>query len=439
MLARARRADHQPLQAEGWACLLFVASLGLNMFSGQWSRLHVPLPLDRLVLLAAIGFFLAGDQRDRRLRQVLSGQGARLALFALFGGWATASALTVGTLTDRNAAFALADRVLVPLLLFFLAPLVVSTEREYRILLRGLVIFGAYLGLTSVLAVLGPHALVFPSYINDQSLGLGPGRARGPSIEAVGTGVDLVVFGFAAALLAYRPGRRSRLIGTAVAGLCFLGAFMTFTRSVWLAVALAVLVAAVKFPAYRRALGLSVVALVGFLLLVVVAVPSVLQSATGRAGTTRSIIDRAYTYEAAIEMVRAHPLFGVGWGRFLDNVPDYVWQSDSGPFTNVRIEAHNVLLARAAELGVPGLVLVVLCLAVGPVATLVVDRAPGAVAGEIHVIACVAVCAWFAAAMLSPMSYPLPNALCWGLGGLALFWNRRSRRPRSARALVGVG
>ncbi len=438
MRARARRADHQPRTAEGWACLLFVASLGLNLFSGQWSRLHVPLPLDRLVLLAAIVCFLAGEQCARRLREVLSGQAARLVLFALFGAWASASALAVGTLTDRNAAFALADRVLVPLLLFFLAPLVISTEREFQVLLRGLVVFGAYLGLTSVLTVLGPHALVFPSYINDQSLGLGAGRARGPSIEAVGTGVDLVVFGFAGALFAARRVGRPRLVGTAVAAVCFLGAFLTFTRSVWLAVALAVVVVALKFPAYRRALGVSVLALAGFLVLIVLAVPSVLQSATGRAGNTRSIIDRAYTYEAALSMVRSHPFFGVGWGRFLDNVPGYVWQSDSGPFTNVRIEAHNVLLARAAELGVPGLLLIVLCLAVGPVTTLVGtstrDRA-----GEIHLIACVAVCAWFAAAMLSPMSYPLPNELCWGLSGLSLFWNRRSLSPRPDLVLAGRG
>lgn len=432
-------AERGPSRAARAACLLFVVFLGLNMFSGQWSRLGVPLPMDRLVLVASMGCFLLCAESRERLGDVFAGQTTRVVLFGLFGAWATGSAVVVGSISDRDAAFALADRVLVPLFLFFFAPLVVATDRERDLLLKGLVVFGGYLGLTSVMSVLGPHALVFPRYINDASVGLGAGRARGPSVEAVGTGVDLVVFGFAATLLAFRSGRRSRTVGTVVAMVCFLGAFMTFTRSVWLAIAVSVVVVGAKFPALRRAVGVSVAVLAGVFALFLAAVPSVLHAATGRAGTTRSIIDRAYTYDAALHMVRTHPFFGVGWGRFLDNVPDYVWQSDSGPMTNVMIEAHNIFLARAAELGVPGLLLVVGCVLVGPAAVLATGRPRGQVETEIQVIAVVAVCAWFAAAMLSPMSYPLPNAMAWGLSGLALSWARRGRDARAGLALVGAG
>jgi putative inorganic carbon (HCO3(-)) transporter len=115
-----------------------------------------------------------------------------------------------------------------------------------------------------------------------------------------------------------------------------------------------------------------------------------------------------------------HPFTGVGWGRFLDRVTVYVWQADLAPLTNVRIEAHNIFLARAAELGMPGLILLLLSVALGPVCVVFARQAKDRVTSEAQVLAVIAACAWFMPAMLSPMSYPLPNAMAWGLAGLAI-------------------
>jgi putative inorganic carbon (HCO3(-)) transporter len=433
-----RRSSRGRPSARTLACLLFVLTLGLALFSGQWSRLGIPVPLDRACLAASMVCFLASDGGRRRWGQVFRGQQVRVWLFGLLALWTTLSAFWAGTLLERDPLFALADRVVVPLVLFFYAPLVVRTGRDFHLLLVGLTVFGAYLGFTAVMAAVGPSALVFPRYVADASVGLAVGRARGPSAEAVGTGVDLVVLGAAAGLLALRSRRVGRWAGAAVGLLCFVAAFMTFTRSVWLGAVLAIVVTAVKFARFRRVVGAGLAALVALLVLVLAAVPGVLASVTGRAGTTRSVSDRQYTYEAAIDMLRAHPVSGVGWGRFLDHVSEYVWQAETGPITNVHIEAHNIVLARGAELGVPGLVLIVACVVVGPLAVLRARESSDRLTAQVQVLATVAVCAWFAAAMLSPMSYPLPNALAWGFAGLALLQVRLpagpEQRPGPARS-----
>lgn len=380
----------------------------------------MPLPVDRLVLVASIACYLGSRGGAERLVDLLRRQMLRVAVFVLLGGWAVASALAVGTLFERDSAFALADRLLVPLLLFLYTPLVVRSARDVRLLLAGLTCFGAYLGFTAVMAAVGPAAGVFPRYINDASLGLAFGRARGPSIEAVGTGVNLLVFGAAAGLLAAHQRGPRRALAVLVAALCFTGAFLTYTRSVWLGALLCVVLAAVKFARFRTgilgsAAGVAVL-VAGTLLLV----PGVLSSATGRASFARSVLDRQYTNEAALRMVGDHPLTGVGWGRFLDRVTSYVWQYDLVPITNVRIEAHNIFLSRAAELGIPGLILLVICVASGPVYVMFARQATDRLTSEVQLLAVVAACAWFAAAMLTPMSYPLPNAMAWGLAGLAI-------------------
>ncbi len=53
--------------------------------------------------------------------------------------------------------------------------------------------------------------------------------------------------------------------------------------------------------------------------------------------------------------------------KFLDVSTDWVRQADGYPITNVTIEVHNVFLGRAAELGIPGLVLWTACVVAGPI------------------------------------------------------------------------
>jgi O-antigen ligase len=59
---------------------------------------------------------------------------------------------------------------------------------------------------------------------------------------------------------------------------------------------------------------------------------------------------RLVIWRGALEMIKAHPFLGVGFGRFVDTIVDYA------ELDRPR-DAHNAYLITAAELGLPGLLL----------------------------------------------------------------------------------
>jgi putative inorganic carbon (hco3(-)) transporter len=158
-------------------------------------------------------------------------------------------------------------------------------------------------------------------------------------------------------------------------------------------------------------------------------VPGLHEDAASRAASSRSLEDRANTDAAALRVVEEHPLTGVGWMRFIDVSEDYVRQSDDIPLTNIHIEVHNVVLGRAAELGLPGAALWVLCLLAGPVAAALRPLSRSSDVEGWRLVLIAALTCWLVAIMVSPVPYPLPNDLVWLLGGLVAAGGRR--RPTS--------
>ncbi len=71
--------------------------------------------------------------------------------------------------------------------------MIYSTPGRRRWLLGALVVLGAYLGLTVLFEMAGPHALVWPKYILNPNYGIHGGRGRGPFADAVANGFGLYV------------------------------------------------------------------------------------------------------------------------------------------------------------------------------------------------------------------------------------------------------
>ena len=118
--------------------------------------------------------------------------------------------------TARAEQFELLERVgLLPFALFLVAPVVFETEKHRRILLGALVGLGAYLGFTALMETLNFRALVFPSFINDGSLGTHADRARGPFLEAVtnGAGLYVGIIGATIALITWSKPTRAPVRG----------------------------------------------------------------------------------------------------------------------------------------------------------------------------------------------------------------------------------
>jgi len=395
--------------------LVLLATIPADFISGNSKLLHFPLPPQRILLAVGI-LLLALDARPWRATRLRLRPVAVLA--AVFLAWTAWSASVAGTLTTSFGVFAMVDRLVVPIAAFLVAPVVFASTRDRQLLLKLLTVLGLYLGVTAVLEVLGPHALVWPRFIVDPTIGIQYGRARGPFVESEADGLVMSACGFAAGLLAWQVPGRWRQVGVLTIGASALGVLLTLTRSNWIGAIIATALAFLVVPRLRRwfvpiALG-GLVGVAGLLSFS----HTLNAKVTGRASTQRSVYDRLNTDDAALHIIHQHPLTGVGWERFIVVSSDYVRQARTYPITNIGIEVHNVFLGRAAELGLPGAALFVLVVLLGPVRALF-RPVTGEFAGW-RVAALGVVVTWLVCANLSPLPYSTANLLFWLIPGIAL-------------------
>jgi N-acetylglucosaminyldiphosphoundecaprenol N-acetyl-beta-D-mannosaminyltransferase len=383
----------------------------------------MPLPVDRLLLaLGVAGLILRAPielPRRPRIRFVH----VAVVVAALF---AVVSAYAVGSFTSRQGSFALLDRYgLIPFLSFLLAPIVFDTPQRRTILLGVLTICGAYLSLTALAEATGAHALVWPSYIVDPTVGIHANRARGPFVEAGALGVALWGCGVASLVLASSPPRPwLRAAGLVVAILCGLGVLFSLTRADWLAASVAgvvTLVAARELHRFVVPAILSCVLLVAGALAVV---PNLSEKVNAREQTQSPIWDRLNSDAAALRMIEAKPLLGFGWDSFRDESLPYYRIAASYPLTAVS-ELHNVFLSNAAELGLVG-GLAWLAALVAAVGAPIIRPPPAGMRVWRNGLLAIAVM-WLVVANFAPLAAVFPNLLLWTWAGV--LWARRSPRP----------
>jgi putative inorganic carbon (HCO3(-)) transporter len=409
--------------------------LALSIFSGNWSLLHVPGPLDRVVIITGIltvvvrSFAVADAPRIqvRRVHWVL----ALLVLYA-FG-----SAAWTNTLSQHQAGFELLDRLgVVPFLLYLVAPAAFATRRQRNILLGTLALVGAYLGATAFFEMIGPHSLVFPSFIGDPSLGIHDGRARGPFLEAGADGLAMFSCAVAAVMLLDQPRRTwVRWAVAAIAGLCLLGLVLTLTRQVWAGALAGAALAAVLSPRLRRHMPLALIAGVLIVGGAVAVVPGLHAKLSARAVSQKPVWDRLNSDAAALRMFESRPLLGYGWGTFPRYGPHFYHVAKNYPLSSVG-EVHNVVLSNAAELGVVGLGLWLLGLAAAMIAPFRRRGPPSLEPWKLGLVAVTV--AWLVQANFAPLAYAFDNYLPWLFAGIALglpeaATKARGRKPEARR------
>jgi O-antigen ligase len=405
--------------------------LCLSVFSGNWGKMGVPLPLDRLFLVVGIVAALAVVWRERRDRP-FEFRPVHVAMYAV-AAWGVGSALWAATLSDGESRFALIDKLgIVPFVLFALAPVVYRTEKQRNILLTALVVLGGYLSVTAVFEALKLDALVHPTFISDPNNLIHLGRARGPFLEASANGLALYAALVACAIavaLWRHPG--ARWAAGFVGLLCIVGIVCTLTRQAWLGAAVATFATALIAPQLRRYVIPGVAAACAIVAFSLTAIPGLQSNASERADSDRPVWDRLNSNQAALNMIDERPLAGFGWGTFGEESRDYYEFNDDRPVTNVDI-VHNVILSHAVELGLIGVILWVttLLMVLVPVFR---GRAPpelepwrlGVIAYSIF---------WFVVSNFTPLGYPFPNYLLWLLPGIvyASLLPRESRQPAPA-------
>jgi putative inorganic carbon (hco3(-)) transporter len=430
--------------------VIVVVGMFLQLFSGNWSLMGIPLPLDRVVLaVALIVLVLKGARWVCARRLVL--RPLHLALLCA-AAWAAASGIIAGTVFGHLGFYSLLDRFgLVPFALFTLAPLIFGTAKQRNTLIIGLVAIGLYLGATGVFEGLHIWRLVFPSYIADPNVGIQFGRARGPILESTGDGF-CILCGMAGAAIAltYWRSQWARLACYLTIVLGGAALFFTLTRSVWIGGFLGIVGSLLLARQTRRIL--VPVLLVGTVAVVATLAvsPGIRAEALGRTESQSPVWDRENTDLAALKIIAEHPLTGVGWENFINVSGQYMRQQPDYPITGLGLEVHNVFLSHAAELGIPGLLLWLLGFggalwrAFSPFPWSRAHRSTGSPRsppedwswrdpwrmGGVAIVLC-----FFVIANLAPFSQALPNALLWTwLGVLAIPYTSELRRaPAHAR------
>ena len=369
---------------------LFLAGIASAMLSGYSGQLGLPISLDRVLLPAAI-VLLALDGRRPRMRVT-----AAHWLFVVLVLWTVVDMILHGTISQSSTLFALLDRTIMPFLVFLVAPLVFDTPFRRELLLVAFTAIGAYLGVTALLETFAPN-LVLPSYITNEDLGTNFGRARGPMMGSDALGVSAVVTGACALQLTTVSRGWLRVAGYVTVALSACAVLLCQTRAVWVGLVVAVAVVAVLAPSLRRRIALATIGGAGLLAVLLLAVPQILEQTTERTGSLRPIYDRLGSNDAALSLLSDLPLTGIGWRRFYPDGAEWFRQSDAYPTNAVVIEIHNVVLSRAAELGLIFAALFVALLAIGPGRNL--WSAPRAELHPWRLIAAASFSAWFGAAM----------------------------------------
>ncbi len=393
------------------AVWILLAGIGANLLNGASGHLGLPLSPDRVLIPLAL-LLMACDGR----RQVLLRPGRMHLLIGLVVAWALASMAWYGNMADQVAFFAFLDRLLLPFVLYLSAPWFFATKRHRDLLLGLLTAIALYLGVTAVLEMYAP-ALVFPRYIVDPAAGLQFGRARGPFVAAEAMGMACVTCGFAAVLQARRARGGWQWLAAFAAGVAFVGVALTMTRSTWVGAAAGLAAAPLVSPWLRRWIpaGVGAVGLAGTA--VVLAIPQIGDAVVRRFEAAESVYDRLGSNDAAMSLLADRPFTGIGWRRFYPDGSEWFRQSDAYPMNNVVIEIHNVLLSRAAELGVPAALALLAIWLLGPVRTMLRP-----VRGDLEgwrLLTAATFTAWVVTGFFGPLALPFPSYVVWLIAGVA--------------------
>jgi O-antigen ligase len=343
----------------GWCLAYLVTVVCFGYDFAHFTVGPVPLTIDRIVLLLVIVTYAVQRRLGRtnpkpitRIDLVLA---AFLGLLVLSVSWGDRSAGS----EKSDLVMRLVGGYLIPGVVYWIARQAQATRRDISAVYAVLVGLGVYLAVTGVLEMTGQWWGVFPRYIADPKLGLHFGRARGPMLHAVSYGLFLAVCLLAAWLWQWRFGRVGRLLLVALVPLMLPGIYFSYTRSVWMGMALGLfLVLAVTLHGAWRKLALSAMISAG-VLLAATRMESLVRFDRELSAkyTGKSVELRGHLAYVSWKMFLDRPLLGVGFDRFPTAKLPYL----SDRSTELNLEAarryvhHNTFLSLLTETGLVGL------------------------------------------------------------------------------------
>ena len=259
-----------------------------------------------------------------------------------------------------------------PLIIFVLAKSIPHSQKKLESVSFAFLAVGAYLAINGVFERFGPHALVWPRYILDPEVGIQFGRTRGSFAASEPLGAALVVTFLFYALYSVRAVREKNpkdanpdflflstilkryglYLMTIVTTVCI---YATNQRSAWVGFALCLGLLAIAKTQMRRVARTFLV--VGLLVFLTGATShfSLWEQHTLFSKRQQTVQERRVNNLTTLEMGKANPLFGIGYGNFKTEWPKYFVDIDPEVF-DLTDGNHNTFLGLFAEVGLVGLI-----------------------------------------------------------------------------------
>ena len=273
-----------------------------------------------------------------------------------------------GLIFSRMQFAALLKTVFIPLLACELLAVIKLEERELDALLNGMAVLGSYMGLVSILERTPAIEWILPFWVGNPSLRpsepsldewIGSGRSGGTLLQPAFNGLLLSLI-ICMLLLRFRRGRSWPAM--IAISLCAAGSFFTYTRGVWLGLALSLL----WFPGWCHSLRQAYTRRAALLCVAVVLLVVAGGMARERLKDDNTVYYRLNLWGAGLRLAAAHPLLGVGFLQFGSAITG-VEQGfgsllPSSPDVEGEVPSHNTLLTVLAEFGALGFLLYVAAL-----------------------------------------------------------------------------
>jgi O-antigen ligase len=278
-------------------------------------------------------------------------------LFALI---CTLSYLWVGKSPFSHVLNYLFDFIYIPFIVFVIVKDIPHHRKKIEIVSFTFLVLGSYLVINGLFERFGPHALVWPKYILDPTLGIQFGRTRGSFASSECLGVALIMTFLFYVMALPRVEGKQRIWTWLMIGVTPIVIYTTNQRSVWMGFGVCLIILAILKSHMRRvALGLVCVVMVGFL------------SGAGSRfsfwenttlfGRRQNTIDyRKVNMMVNMEMIKANPIYGVGFGNWKTAWPQYFRPIEGVDIPDLSDGNHNTFLGRFAEVGLIGFVVYLL-------------------------------------------------------------------------------
>lgn len=425
---------------------LWVLSYGLLDWPG-W-KIEIPgflnLTVPRLIFLAAVAAFglhyLLHRRRlhfDRGLMWVMLLLATCVGVSAAVSGWTTEVQVRPEIVSAPYYRFL--GSIVLPFVMFLLVYNAVRGEKQIVWALVLISLYGwfaLYLGYLQYAAIRGvdmARTFIWPAYVNDPSYGIHFDRARGAFAGAGPQGVFLVLLFYVDLFLFHRLRHPAKVLFLLQALFVPPAIFFTGMRSAYLSFGLCGVVWLLW--AARHRLGTAKLVLAGLVLVIgVVAGWERLKGtdrSAGGVGQARPVHARKVLVVQTWKMVKENPLFGVGFGHFVD--AQWEMKRDPGSLaamTSGVLVEHNLFLNMAAEMGLVGLVLTVLVFVLLFRESVLLyrrlpERAHGPLCRSFVVLFWVVMLNYLTDAMFRDTLWDVfANGLFWSLAALLVAYNR---------------